>query len=98
MKSRSGAGSSAGRIEGLCVTCENDADCTFPRRPDRPVIECEEFSAAPAPAPRSEAPEGGPARREAARSDEGLCSNCDNRDGCTFPNARAGVTECEEYA
>jgi hypothetical protein len=28
--------------KGLCVTCVNDKDCTFPRR--FPVLQCEEFS------------------------------------------------------
>jgi hypothetical protein len=27
--------------KGLCDTCENDLDCTFPRK--FPVSECEEF-------------------------------------------------------
>jgi len=28
--------------KGLCVTCENDKGCTFPRK--FPVWQCEEFS------------------------------------------------------
>ncbi len=28
--------------KGLCITCINDKECTFPRR--FPVIQCEEFT------------------------------------------------------
>jgi hypothetical protein len=28
---------------GLCSTCIKDATCTFPRDPEQPVLECEEF-------------------------------------------------------
>ena len=28
--------------KGLCITCINDRECTFPRR--FPVLECEEFT------------------------------------------------------
>jgi len=28
---------------GLCSTCDNSATCTFPRDPNLPVMECEEF-------------------------------------------------------
>ena len=27
----------------------------------------------------------------------GLCSNCDELETCTFPDARQGVLHCEEY-
>jgi len=28
---------------------------------------------------------------------EGLCSNCEHRETCTYPNARDNVLFCEEY-
>jgi hypothetical protein len=27
----------------------------------------------------------------------GLCSNCDNRETCTYPKPEGGVWRCEEY-
>ncbi len=31
------------RIPGLCGTCKHETHCTFPRRSDRPLLECDEF-------------------------------------------------------
>lgn len=31
------------------------------------------------------------------KKDEGLCSNCEHRETCTYPNARNNVLFCEEY-
>jgi len=28
---------------GLCLSCKNSADCTYPMSPDRPVNQCDEF-------------------------------------------------------
>jgi hypothetical protein len=28
---------------GLCLTCQNASECTFPRDPKKPVWQCEEF-------------------------------------------------------
>jgi hypothetical protein len=28
---------------GDCMNCDRASDCTFPRSPDRPVTQCEEF-------------------------------------------------------
>jgi hypothetical protein len=30
-------------FRGLCSTCEHTDYCTFPRDPERPVMQCEEF-------------------------------------------------------
>ncbi len=33
-----------GDDRGICVVCENDRDCIYPRAPERPVLQCEEFA------------------------------------------------------
>ena len=30
-------------VRGLCKTCVHASNCTFPRDPDRPVTQCEEY-------------------------------------------------------
>jgi hypothetical protein len=29
---------------GICAVCKNDLDCIYPRAPERPVLQCEEFA------------------------------------------------------
>ncbi|MCI0612676.1 hypothetical protein L0244_06775, partial [bacterium] len=33
-----------GADHGICVACENDPNCIYPRAPARPVLQCEEFA------------------------------------------------------
>jgi hypothetical protein len=33
-----------GADRGLCLVCENDPTCVYPRVPERPVLRCEEFA------------------------------------------------------
>jgi hypothetical protein len=33
-----------GDVRGICAVCENDRDCVYPRAPERPVLQCEEFA------------------------------------------------------
>jgi hypothetical protein len=88
---------------GLCSTCRNAADCSFPRGPDTPVLHCEEFEVeqpspvevageAISPSPPSEA-----AEQEGSVQFIGLCSDCENRESCVFPRPEGGVWHCEEY-
>lgn len=85
-------------VRGLCVTCRNAETCTFPRDPQRPVMQCEEFEGLtsrviPFPIeavrPVTEETEVSPLR--------GLCRNCDQRATCTYHKPAGGVWHCEEY-
>ena len=89
----------------LCTTCGSRDTCTYPKSPGRPVLQCEEFSGVAASSPRAlyeEVFDPAPVvlpRGRYPRSEEalGLCSNCENRAGCTFPKPQGGVWHCEEY-
>ena len=87
------------KYRGLCSTCKNASSCTFSRDPDIPVFYCEEFEI--------EKPAGGRERlketesyiKESKDSTKfiGLCSDCENRQTCVFPEPEGGVWHCEEY-
>ncbi len=90
---------------GLCRTCVQAPECTFPRDPSRPVRSCDEFEGADA--PRSERAlrmvaasvfpmEGAPDR--GATELKGLCVQCARRDSCAFPKPAGGVWHCDELA
>ena len=83
--------------DGLCTTCNDAGTCMYLVRAEVPIWRCEEFD------------DGSRAVRPtlhlAVEVDEqpptvavaGICSNCDNLDGCTFDKAEGGVWHCEEY-
>ncbi len=90
-------------ISGLCRDCLNAPECTFPRDPNRPVWQCEEFTgiecgpekiSCEGPLPRGKAP-----ILEGKETGEwiGLCKNCDHRKACAFPKPEGGVWHCDEY-
>lgn len=87
---------------GLCTTCKNAPTCTYPRDPDRAVLQCEEFEGYE---PIQRWATGGdisPRQVSAAKQEDsvkykGLCVNCENREHCTFPKPESGVWRCEEY-
>lgn len=91
------------KYRGLCSTCVNASDCTFPRRPGKMVFHCEEFDGGE-PLPRKTVGKAEPQRPALSTIEEknsvrliGLCSNCDNRGTCVFPKPEGGVWHCEEY-
>lgn len=104
--------SEAKKHRGLCSTCKNASTCTYPRDPNRPVSCCcehegyEECEGSVSLAllttggifgrARDSAAESSTASKD-ARTDEGLCKNCGNRQTCTFPKPEGGVWHCEEY-
>ena len=90
---------------GLCRTCINAAECTFPRDPNRPVRSCDEFEGGNAPrsdhTPRMVAasvfPLGG-AFDKGTTEMKGLCVQCARRQTCTYPKPAGGVWHCDELA
>lgn len=88
---------------GLCSTCKNCSDCTFPRDAHKPVFYCEQFEIE-RPSPirtarkkRAELAESDAVEAEEATSFFGLCSDCECRNTCVFPRPEGGVWHCEEY-
>jgi hypothetical protein len=91
---------------GLCMTCEHASTCIYPRDPDRPVWQCEEFEVYEAPLETTTVNGFLAVARAKARPDineneevkfKGLCLNCENRKTCIFPKPEEGVWRCEEY-
>jgi hypothetical protein len=86
----------AEKYYGLCETCEHNATCTLRRSTQLKIIQCEEFSIRPLEAAKKTSIDQ--SIQEAANVAElGICINCQNVRTCSFPNARCGVLQCEEY-
>ena len=88
--------------QGLCTSCRNAPSCTYPRDPDRAVVQCEEFEGyellqRSAPGGAVSPRQASAAKREDSGKYKGLCVNCENRQHCTFPKPESGVLHCEEY-
>jgi CRISPR/Cas system-associated exonuclease Cas4 (RecB family) len=79
--------------KGLCVNCNLASECTFPRNPDRPVMNCDEFDCTLERLLRKE-PEP---EVETKGNFKGLCVNCALRETCVYPKPEWGVWHCEEY-
>lgn len=85
---------------GLCTTCVNEPQCTFPRSVDRPVMFCEEFDGVVEVKPRLLMESPPPTERLAVVDRgrfRGLCMTCEKRETCTFPKPEGGVFHCEEF-
>ncbi len=92
---------------GSCSTCNNAPTCTFPRDPDRPVLQCEEFESYQPPPPKAVEKEdslfdttvGGGGAEKNTDPDRliGLCRTCEVRESCIFIKSEVGVFHCEEY-
>ncbi len=98
-----GVGSTEVVHGGLCLTCVQDATCTFSRDPARPVHSCEEFTDG---TPAEGAPAGGSGPRvvgprtlviSGLNADWGICCTCESAATCTFSHARDHVQFCEEF-
>jgi hypothetical protein len=88
---------------GLCLTCQNAGECTFPRDPARPIWQCEEFMGNGR-APERVSVEGcSPLKTGLIEAEKelgtwiGLCKNCANRQACRYPKPEGGIWRCEEY-
>jgi hypothetical protein len=91
---------------GICSSCRHHPTCTYPRDSGQVVLQCEEFEGyvmtIPEMACRSELPSNGSrggssAKDKPSSQHMGLCTNCANRETCTYPKAEGGVWHCDEY-
>ncbi len=90
------------KLTGLCATCVKAEICTFPKVPNYPVLECDEFEgyAVPWEERVTQARKIGqyPVKEKAEdKKYKGLCRNCCKRETCTFPKPEGGVWRCDEY-
>jgi hypothetical protein len=90
---------------GLCTTCSNLGECTFPRSSNSPIMHCDEFSGYEMrglvltvqdliPAKKTKTTV---ATKPLSTKLKGLCMNCDNNEDCTYPKSESGVWHCDEY-
>ena len=86
----------AGKYYGLCEACEHDAACTLRRSTRLEIIECEEFLTRPS-KEETESLMERPDLEPVDAAQFGICINCMNVTTCSFPSARCGVIQCEEY-
>jgi hypothetical protein len=91
---------------GLCSTCKLASACTYPRDPERPVLQCEEFEGYEIPPTMTAAMDSSKdsCGRDAAYAENKdigrftrLCRTCAGRETCTYPKPEGGVWQCEEY-
>jgi hypothetical protein len=85
---------------GICATCANAPDCTFPRAVDRPVVQCEEWKGEIAAREADEGPQDAAVtmpRRSRTTLAMGLCATCEEYPTCAFVKPTGGVWHCEEY-
>lgn len=89
------------RYFGLCMSCRNASSCTFPRDPAKPAFYCEEFEVEPTVSivkrPKEQSYVTGLFADKDSTKFIGLCSDCEDRENCTFPKPEGGIWRCEEY-
>lgn len=86
--------------QGICSNCAHTTECalTPAKRTSRGIQFCEEYETVPVaavgPANRRSSGKAVPQHRPGIL---GLCSNCANYPGCSFPKPESGVWHCEDY-
>jgi len=91
------------QYSGLCSSCKNAPNCTYPRSAGRPITQCEEFegfqcrSAGNSTENISQSFAGVKAEERNQDKNLGLCRNCENLSSCKFPKPEGGIWHCEEY-
>ena len=91
---------SRSEARGLCAVCEHDPGCIYSVNSDGMVLQCEQFQMPllqPADPAVSISPRPSSTNGRNSAKYPGLCSNCDNRETCTYPKPEGGVWRCEEY-
>jgi len=88
---------------GVCLDCKFAPDCIYEAASGRVILQCEQFemkfpeSAAQAPSIHENPFKSTAHHGRESSSYRGLCSNCDNRETCTYPKPEGGIWRCEEY-
>jgi hypothetical protein len=90
----------ANEYRGLCSTCKNALECTYPRDPKRRILQCEEFEGTAkisSETSRARITLVKEAELNAEAELKGLCKLCERRSTCAYPKPEGGVWHCEEY-
>jgi hypothetical protein len=91
---------------GLCSACIKAQSCTYRRQFGEPKLFCEELEGGLAMQVRRADDEIALLANSRSKSpndeddigrERGLCSNCENREFCTYPRPEGGVWNCDEY-
>jgi len=92
------------RPDGLCGNCDHYTSCIFLRDTKVVIHACEEYSCSHrlTESRNAEMPQRAeqkvPATIESINNrDMGLCTNCENRKTCIYPNVEGGVWHCSDY-
>lgn len=88
--------------QGLCINCKHRETCMLLRGHREPIQFCETYEVeTPFSLKNVREPSKKVKPNKSMKTSEtykGLCSNCSNREVCTFPKPECGVWHCEEYA
>lgn len=93
-------------LKDLCSTCIHEPTCVRRAGQSGPIWFCEEFDDSqpaskvrqvPSSGKRKSMSAGGNSNIKIGNRALGLCSNCKNRDTCTYPRPNGGVWHCEDY-
>jgi hypothetical protein len=87
-------------MPGLCLTCDNRADCVHRKHRGYHAVYCELFQQAPTPEanPGAFGPQSGTGDEATDGSQRwGLCFDCKKRDSCALSDAEGGVWVCADY-
>lgn len=89
-----------GVTHGVCSACIYGDDCTFEAESGGVILQCEQFELAfPAEEVRQNRTQSRTFTRNGRDSSQyaGICSNCENRETCSYPKPEGGVWRCEDY-
>jgi hypothetical protein len=90
----------ANATQGVCSVCKFGSACNFESGAVRVILQCEQFEPAfPAQKSRPMRTQSRamPANGEHADDCAGICTNCGNRETCTYPKPEGGIWRCEDY-
>ncbi|AQT69900.1 hypothetical protein STSP2_03100 [Anaerohalosphaera lusitana] len=90
-----------GNAGNICGTCVKGGECALKVKPDKPMIECEEFdTGASAEFNNSESGKlsSEPMKVGAVQGQlKGICADCSNRDVCVRAAHTGGIWDCDDY-
>ena len=79
---------------GLCENCLHLENCMYCKRSAGAVLHCELHEESPREIPFMQTHIENKAE---VKQYQGLCANCDHREGCCLPAKKTGALHCEEY-
>jgi hypothetical protein len=87
-------------LHGLCTNCANIAHCSYRKRTNKTIIQCELYELKNHVSTVKGFSNGKNKQAiEFEKSNQlvGLCMNCDKANFCQLPERKTGVWHCEEY-